>query len=374
MARLGRGPMAYMNDCAPAFATTVLTTDRQTGLPTLIRFCVDLQALLDRHVSLALVIFSLDGAPHSPLGSNGEHAHDPATLAAQFAIEAIKPYPHARVYRTAADSFGIVLPATGRPAAAQLAEGLRRRIEQAGLGATATFAVAGAPHDAGDVGSLIAVCEVQLLVGPEGRNRVYTVTPVESLPPAAARLADLLVSRLVALVELSHQLDETQHQALHDPISKLPNSRSLEQALPRYLERCARAGTPLALLLVDGDNLKQFNTALGYQAGNDWIERIARTLEANVRPGDYVARWLAGDEFIVLLPDTGSNQAIEIADRLRIAVETSSDASGYGTISVGIAIAQGQPVLPESLLESAREALLQAKRHGKNQVALLVAG
>ncbi len=355
--------MVQADDRAPA-AATVLMADTQTGLPTLVALCADLQRRLERGGSLSLIILSLDGQP-AP-GTADEHAPE----LAQIVIEGAHSSPDGQPYRIAADSFALLLPEISRAAALQLAERLRLRVERQGGGLTATLAVAGAPEDAAEVGALIAVCEAALIGGAGARNRVHAATPVESLPPGMARLANLLIARMVALMELGQRLREKEREAMCDPVSGLPNSRAFEQALPRYLARCQRAGVPLAVLLVDGDNLKAYNTTLGYHAGDEWIRRIGRTLASHLRPGDYVARWFVGDEFVVLLPGATEEQAQEVAERLRHAVAAQQgDAEPVGTVSIGIAVAQDDLSGTAGLLDQARDALLAAKGRGKNQVS-----
>ena len=346
---------------------TVLTTDQQTNLPTLIRLCADLDEWLHAHTALALIVCALDGLP----GRADDGAAAVITATAELLATVAQSTPTARLYRTAYDSFAIVLPCCGRPIALAIAEAIRHGVEHAGNGLTATLAVGGAPHDAVEAGALLAVCEVQLLGDASMRNRVFTAAPVESLPPTTARLVNLLISRLIPLVELEAQLRETKQQALHDPVTGLPNARSLEQTLPRHLERSIHANAPMALLLVDGDNLKEYNTLYGYTIGNEWIRVIADTLSESLRPGDFVARWMMGDEFIVLLPNTPPAAAREIADRLRASVEQASAARGYpGTISIGI-VSIGGEASADAVLECARDALCAAKDLGRNQAVLL---
>ena len=180
-------------------ARAVHLTDRQTGLPTLVALCTDLRQLLERGTGLALIILSLDG-----VAGAGEAAL-PDVQALQLAGivgDGAQVCPCGQPYRTAADSFALLLPGLSRVAALQVAERLRLRIERLGSGLTATLAVAGAPEDAAEVGGLIAVCETALIGGVSGRNHVYAATPVESLPPVTARLANLLIARMVALMEL----------------------------------------------------------------------------------------------------------------------------------------------------------------------------
>jgi GGDEF domain-containing protein len=188
--------MAQRDELTLVEARAVHLTDRQTGLPTLVALCTDLRQLLERGVGLALIMLSLDSADGAALPGAQ------ALLLADIVGEGARVSAHGQPYRTAADSFALLLPGLSRVAALQVAERLRLRIERLGAGLTATLAVAGAPEDAAEVGGLIAVCETALIGGVSGRNRVYAAAPVESLPPVTARLADLLIARMVALMEL----------------------------------------------------------------------------------------------------------------------------------------------------------------------------
>lgn len=190
--------------------TTIPTTDRQTGLPTLLSFYTDLHSLLECNTALALIVFYIDGIVKLKKCLGDEAAM--VQIIARLAGEAIRPYPGAHVYRTATDSFSIVLPQTNRPAAMQLAEMLRQRIQEIGQGITGTFAVGSAPQDAGQVGALIAVCEAPLLYAAQMRNRVYVAQPVESLPPTTAHLVNLMVARIVTLIAPGQQLSETEQR------------------------------------------------------------------------------------------------------------------------------------------------------------------
>lgn len=174
--------------------TTVLLHDQQTGLPSMLSFCIDLQRLLTQHPLLALIIARID-----PPGEVAcEDSSDAVSNVAQLMTDAVRRSSEACVYRIASQAFAVVLPGMGRAPALQLAETLRIQIEQFGDGLTATFAVAGAPQDAGDAGALIAVCEAQF-VGGRRTNRVYAATPVESLPPTTAQVANVLIAHLIAV-------------------------------------------------------------------------------------------------------------------------------------------------------------------------------
>ncbi|HEU5319113.1 MAG TPA: GGDEF domain-containing protein, partial [Chloroflexota bacterium] len=148
--------------------------------------------------------------------------------------------------------------------------------------------------------------------------------------------------KIEALEEANHQLRErlalAERLAQHDDISGLPNHRAARSLLDRTIRRHARDGRQFAVLFIDGDNLKHYNDE-GYDAGNRMITRLARSIVEGLRPTDYVARWLSGDEFVALLPEAGGEGAGAVAERLRAAVEAEFMGARIPvTISIGVAV------------------------------------
>lgn len=175
---------------------------------------------------------------------------------------------------------------------------------------------------------------------------------------ALEQLNRALVSRLATANRLAHT----------DDISGLPNHRAAVAMLIRVLQRHQRSQQPFAVLFLDGDNLKRYND-LSYEDGNQMIARLAAVFTDHLRPGDYLARWLSGDEFLVVLPGANSAAAARVAERLRSAIErTFFDSAIPVTVSVGIAMFPEDGKLPESLLHLAALSNAEAKRRGKNQV------
>lgn len=193
--------------------------------------------------------------------------------------------------------------------------------------------------------------------------------------PTAAQLAELpawAAARLMALEranrELAHRLSAAEQLARHDDISGLPNYRAATAVLERTLRRHARNERPFAVLFMDGDDLKRYNE-MGYEAGNRMIARLAGTLAARLRPTDYLARWLSGDEFLGILPEVDRRAAELVAERLRAAVEAEfKDSLIPVTISVGIAAFPEDGGTPEALMDRATVCNAMAKRAGKNRV------
>jgi diguanylate cyclase (GGDEF)-like protein len=158
-----------------------------------------------------------------------------------------------------------------------------------------------------------------------------------------------------------------------DPLTGLITRRHfLILAEPEWL-RCRREGQPLSLLLVDIDHCKRLNCCFGHEAGDCLIVHVADLCRAVARGSDIVAR-VRGETFAVLLPDTAIAEAERIAEHLRRRIEqtplrTKGD-SIAATVSIGVAAAHPGIDDVTAFMEAADDALLEAKRRGRNRVAL----
>lgn len=172
--------------------------------------------------------------------------------------------------------------------------------------------------------------------------------------------------------------------ALTDGLTGLANRRAFDEALDREWKRTLREGSRISLLLLDVDFFKSFNDQYGHQVGDDCLRAIAIAIKEAVRGSDIAARY-GGDEIAVILPSTDTAGAVEVAEKIRAAVEAlqltheGNPNGGQVTVSIGVATALsrhgGTMRMPESLLLAADTALYKAKREGRNRVAtaLLVA-
>jgi diguanylate cyclase (GGDEF)-like protein len=162
---------------------------------------------------------------------------------------------------------------------------------------------------------------------------------------------------------------ELERAAGTDGLTGLHNRRWMNEAFSRLLDRCARDAVPSSLVLIDVDALKAYNDRAGHLAGDLLICTVADVLARHIRPGDLLARF-GGDEFCLLLPETPLPDALNVAERLRTAVdaEVVVKIAAQATISCGVS--SGSPgVQLEELLRSADEALYRAKAKGRNIVA-----
>jgi diguanylate cyclase (GGDEF)-like protein len=168
---------------------------------------------------------------------------------------------------------------------------------------------------------------------------------------------------------LAEAVDQLGYLASHDSLTNLPNRRSLYQALERTLAR-VNQGQESALLFVDLDNFKVVNDTLGHAAGDQVLVKLSHLLLQQLRGGDLLAR-LGGDEFAVLLENVHEQEALEIAERLRISIDAARftvDGRSFNlSISVGLVMLDIHKHA-EVLLTQADIAMYIAKEQGRNRV------
>jgi diguanylate cyclase (GGDEF)-like protein len=207
---------------------------------------------------------------------------------------------------------------------------------------------------------------------------LHTEVQVEasSSDTATAGKAYLIYARPVAgewvvcqyrdVTELRATQRALQEQALHDPLTGLPNRRLLLDHLELALARLPRHQSLVALMVCDLDQFKEVNDTHGHPAGDEVLQQVAQRLQSAVRPQDTVAR-VGGDEFVVLSEDlTDDSNALVLADRVRTAVKGAySLTSGSASIDISIGIATAErPVPIDRLLSEADAALYKAKGRG----------
>lgn len=163
--------------------------------------------------------------------------------------------------------------------------------------------------------------------------------------------------------------EELSWSATHDSLTELVNRREFEKRLAETLNHSG--GTNVCVMYLDLDRFKPINDGAGHAAGDEALRQIARLLAHEVRLSDTVAR-MGGDEFAVLLPGCQEHRAIQLAEKMRAAVEAwrLEVAGRTFTLGASIGIAQATPQLCslEGLLNAADTACYQAKHGGRNQV------
>jgi diguanylate cyclase (GGDEF)-like protein len=157
-----------------------------------------------------------------------------------------------------------------------------------------------------------------------------------------------------------------------DPLTGCMNRRSLEARLRSDLRQARRRGSTVAVVGVDLDHFKEINDSRGHPVGDIVLQQLAGIMKVTARDTDSVARF-GGDEFVILLPDTGWQGALTFAERLRRCVDDYSfgppDTPVSTTISVGVALGRGADATSaDALLKEADAALYKAKTAGRNRV------
>ncbi len=167
------------------------------------------------------------------------------------------------------------------------------------------------------------------------------------------------------------------HQAIHDPLTGLPNRLQFVERLGRELARAEQCNERIAVLFLDVDRFKVVNDSLGHSAGDRLLVAVADRLSATVGPNDIVGRF-GGDEFTILCHDVTSEETAElIAERLSEAIARPvalMEGEVFVTASIGIALSGGSVDSPETLLRSADAAMYRAKDNGRDRSELFDAG
>jgi diguanylate cyclase (GGDEF)-like protein len=218
------------------------------------------------------------------------------------------------------------------------------------------------------------LCAAPLLMGSGLRGVVAIADrPRGFIEADRVQLSDA-AERLALAVERDRILSVRTIEASTDPLTGLPNRRSLVEHLERQLAIAERARAPLSVLMLDLDRLKEINDAHGHAAGDEALRAFARALSATIRRSDLAARF-AGDEFVIVMANTRGRDAREVAEKIRAAVAAVEVRVGASGIPVRLGVSIGGASFPEvrgggaeRLLERADAALYEAKRDGRDRV------
>lgn len=175
------------------------------------------------------------------------------------------------------------------------------------------------------------------------------------------------------LARLQQVLNDLAFQTEHDPLTGLRNRRAFDRILARELERARRSGAALALAMFDLDDFKAVNDTYGHPCGDEVLTALARVLLEGTRSYDVAAR-LGGEEFALVMPETGLSKARGIVERILDAMRTRSVACPEAppirvTCSAGLACRRGPgDMSAQELYALADKALYEAKAQGKDRV------
>ncbi len=205
----------------------------------------------------------------------------------------------------------------------------------------------------------------------ERKLRAFTAQHEIEKAQATAEIERLRnVELALALEALEVKSQELEQLVVRDPLTNLYNRRHLETALSLEYAQAKAADRPLPLAMLDVDDFKQINDRFSHQLGDEVLIVVAELIRANLRDADIAARY-GGEEFVLVLPNTTTEHALKICERVRHVVEMHAWASVHPdlrvTISLGLAC-DSSLSSHEKLLSAADANMYQAKRMGKNRL------
>jgi diguanylate cyclase (GGDEF)-like protein len=212
---------------------------------------------------------------------------------------------------------------------------------------------------------------VPLIVGARVSGAIELSSPTPQLMTAGSLdVLETLASHAAAAIEAATLHTYTAELAHTDGLTGLANRRLLDHDLALECERAARYERPLALVMFDVDHFKRLNDSYGHARGDEVLQQLAEAVREEVRSTDTVYRY-GGEEFAVLAREADADEALRLAERLRLRIEERFSARGsFGqiTASFGIALVPPSSPVPAEVVAAADAALYQSKADGRNRV------
>jgi diguanylate cyclase (GGDEF)-like protein len=173
---------------------------------------------------------------------------------------------------------------------------------------------------------------------------------------------------------LQHANEALQALSVRDPLTQLYNRRFMEETLERELARALRTGGSVGLVMLDVDHFKTYNDNYGHEAGDIVLQELGRFLLRAIRSGDVACRY-GGEEFLIIMPGVSESIAVARAEELRagvklVAIRHDGKPLPSVTISLGVALAPRHARAPRELVHAVDLALYEAKKQGRDRVAM----
>jgi two-component system cell cycle response regulator len=193
-------------------------------------------------------------------------------------------------------------------------------------------------------------------------------------------IAEELLARVQVHLQLRRHMKRLEEmnrdlydKAVNDSLTGLRNKRFFQEAFEEMFARALRSQSDISCLFFDLDHFKKVNDTCGHAFGDYVLNTIGQLVKKNIRFGDLAARF-GGEEFVIVLPNTGLEKALVVAEKIRFLVESypfgDQDRQWPVTISIGVSSFEAnQPVSATSLLQFADKALYLAKNCGRNRVS-----
>ena len=192
--------------------------------------------------------------------------------------------------------------------------------------------------------------------------------------PALIMLVTNILMALARIVDAEGFIarERLREMATTDPLTGLLNRRAFMPLVQQEQARAQRSGTPFSVILADLDKFKRVNDTWGHETGDQVLQKTAELLQSSLRQQDALCRW-GGEEFLILLPETDAQGAMNVAEKCRVRLANTPLTMGSSrhpqTISLGVAVADGTEAT-ELLINRADGALYLAKERGRNRSEL----
>lgn len=172
----------------------------------------------------------------------------------------------------------------------------------------------------------------------------------------------------VVLLRLKKAMKREMHRAREDFLTGVSNRRHFLDLMKAEIQRVLRYGSPMTVAYMDLDNFKELNDSLGHAEGDDVLVAVARNLKKHTRKTDLVARY-GGDEFVVLMPETGPDAARTAVEKMRTGLMDAMKRSSRPiTFSIGVITSVWPPDDPDAVIRAADALMYGVKQEGKNMV------
>lgn len=234
---------------------------------------------------------------------------------------------------------------------------------------------------------LIALFGLGLLEKTYYANKREETAAPGSITADSSIIHQILDEKLVSLQEKLEQVSQQSHSlrgenetlvrlAAKDGLTGLYNHAYIKERLKQEIYRCQRYEHPLSLLMIDIDDFKSLNDNYGHVVGDRVLKTLSMLMQEIIRPSDIIGRY-GGEEFLVILPQTNSENSLAVAERIRENIEfykfevhPSKKKISQITVSIGLSAFPDHGKTSEDLIVFADESLYAAKKEGKNRVTI----